>query len=46
VAATAGTPIAITVTVPGTDRKMTILINITVVDGEVMVVPGTAAPAQ
>lgn len=36
----AGTPVMITVNVPGTDKKMTILLYVTVLEGEVKVLPG------
>lgn len=38
----AGTPVMITVNVPGTDKKMTILLYVTVLEGEVKVLPGAA----
>lgn len=38
----AGTPVMITVNVPGTDKKITILLYVTVLEGEVKVVPGAA----
>lgn len=40
--ASPGTPVTVVVPIPGTDKKVTVLIYVTVVDGEVKVVP--AAP--